>query len=509
MNTKRASIDLVKLAVYILKRAWLLVICAAIGFGFMYSRAIKRPDTYTAYGTMFVTNSNPNLVNYGYANTADFSSAVQLVNIYSEVIKSQSVMERVLEYQTTMIQEDGTEGEVLLNQKYPWLTVGYVRGTVSMASVNQTPMVRVSCTTMDPVLSTDICNAVLQVAPAAIIEVVGAGYAKPQDYPEVPRVANARNDRRQGMTGALTGMVVAAALLFLLFLRNQRVEDPSELTDNYTLPILSKIRRRKEENKDPGSFLLKDRSEMDLMESYAKLRMNVLYTLVGKERRTILVTSAISGEGKSTIAASLAVSFAMSEKKVLLIDADMRRACQSDIFHYDSHLDGLSEILAETVDPADVILPAVRENLDILPSGSTPPNPSELLGSQAMHELLDKLEKQYDLILLDVPPINIVSDPLALSSEVAGGIMVVRQHFTDHREVRTALVAAEMTGLNLLGFVFYGEKLHQGSYYSRKYYRGYRYYHKYDTRSRTKPASRRDSGRSKDSHSSRKSHRSQ
>ena len=215
---------------------------------------------------------------------------------------------------------------------------------------------------------------------------------------------------------------------------------------------------------------------MELVEGYAKLRMNLLFTLAGKEKRTVLVTSAISGEGKSTIASNLAVSLGMSGKKILLVDADMRRACQSDVFHYSSHLPGLSDILVGNVPMADAILPAIRDNLDLLPAGSVPPNPCELLESPAMEKLLD--------VLLDVPPVNIVSDPLALSSRAAGALFVVRQHFSDHREIRRALTAAELTGLELLGFVFYGEKLHQGSYYSRKSYSGYKYYNKYDTRSR-------------------------
>ena len=100
-------------------------------------------------------------------------------------------------------------------------------------------------------------------------------------------------------------------------------------------------------------------------------------------------------------------------------------------------------------------------------------------------------------MVLDVPPINIVSDPLALSSQVAGGVYVVRQNFTDHREIRTALTSAEMTGLDLLGFVFYGEKLRQGSYYSRRYYHGYKYYHKYDTRSHSGAEGHGKQGRSR------------
>ena len=113
MNKQKSSINLVKLALYILKRIWLIVICAGIGFGVMYSRASKVPDMYTASGTMFVTNNNPNLINYGYTSTTDLSSAVQLVNIYSEVVRSETVMQRVLEYRMETVNEDGMKTDLL------------------------------------------------------------------------------------------------------------------------------------------------------------------------------------------------------------------------------------------------------------------------------------------------------------------------------------------------------------------------------------------------------------
>ncbi len=482
MDKRKISIDLVKLVTYMLKHCWLIVLCAAIGFGYMYWRSSSRPDSYTASGTMFVTNSNPNLVNYGYASNSDISSAVALVNVYSEVVRSESVMQRVLEYRTSTVLVDGTEKDVLLGQKYPWLTTSLVRAMISMVSVNETPMVRISCTTPDPRLSYDICNAMLQVAPAAIKDVVGAGDAKAQDYPEIPLFANGRSDRRQGILGALIGAVAAGGVLFLLFLLNQRVESGRELTDNYTPPILSQIRRSAKDNQDPGRFLLNENSEMDLVESYAKLRMNLLYTISGKEKHSVLVTSAISGEGKSTIAGNLAVSLAMSGKRVLLVDADMRRGCMNTVFHYDSSLPGLSDLLTDTAKLKGTVLRSVRKNLDVLPAGAVPANPAALLESGQMRELLEKLEAGYDLVLLDVPPINIVSDPLALSSLVTGGLFVVRQHYSDHREIRKALISAEMTGLNLLGFVFYGERIRQAGYYSGRFYRGYDTYRKYDTR---------------------------
>ena len=482
MNKHGGSIDLARLAVYILKRIWLVIICAAIGFGFMYWRASKAPDTYTASGTMFVTNSNPNLVNYGYTSTSDISSAVQLVNIYSEVVKSETVMQRVMEYAIEPAGENGNTEDVLLSQKYPGLSTAYIRNVISMKSIHETPMVQVSCTTQNPYLSADICNSVLQVAPAAIKDVVAAGEAKAQDYAGVPLFANARSDRKNGLIGALAGAVAACALLTILFLMNRRVEKPSEITDNYTPPILSYIRRAKGDEKDAGAYLLSDKSEMDMVESYAKLRMNLLYTMNEKMRRTVLVTSAISGEGKSTIAANLAVSLAMSGKKVLLADADMRRACLSEIFYYDPNSPGLSDVLIGNVKPKEAIVTSVWENLDIMPAGSVPSNPCELLESPAMQNLLQELEENYDMILMDVPPINIVSDPLALSGQCAGALFVVRQEFSDHREIRRALVSAEMTGLEVLGFVFYGEKIHQGRYYSRRSQKGYQYYNKYDTR---------------------------
>ena len=508
MNKQRGSIDLAKLAIYILKRCWLPILCAIIGFSAMYYRSVQSPDTYTASGTMFVTNSNPNLVNYGYTSTSDISSAVQLVNIYSEVVKSETVMQRVLEYAIETEDKNGTEKDVLLSQKYPGITTDYIRNVISMRSVNETPMVRVSCTTTFPNLSADICNSVLQVAPGAIKDVVSAGEAKAQDFAVVPSYANARSDMKKGIIGALTGAVAACALLVLLFLMNRRVEKPGELTDNYTPPILSYIRRARGSEKDAGVYLLNEKSEMDLVEGYAKLRMNLLYAMSEKMHRTVLVTSAISGEGKSTIAANLAVSLAMSGKRILLVDADMRRACQSDLFYYDPNSPGLSDILTGNTTAKQAILSSVWENLDILPAGSMPANPCELLESPNMEKLIQELEEQYDMILIDVPPINIVSDPLALSSQVAGALFVVRQDFSDHREIRRALISAEMTGLGVLGFVFYGEKLHQGKYYSKRAQRGYEYYNKYDTRRHIEEKIKKQSlNRKKTSHNNQKGDR--
>lgn len=468
---KGVRIDLVRLMMYILKRVWLVILCMAIGAGFMYWRGNRNHvDTYTASGTMYVNNSNPNLINYQYASSSDITSAVMLIDTYAVVVRSNKVMDRVAEQ---------------LSSKYPGIVPGFIASTVSMAPVGETGVVRVSCTTVNPQMSMDFCNAILDVAPNAIQDVVGAGNAQVIDFASVPAAPNGRSTFRNMLIGAAAGGGLAAVVLVVLFLLKQRVESPSELTENYTPPVLSEVHRDRKQNDDPAAFLLNKHSSMEDMESYAKLRMNLFYTLVGKNSHSVIVTSAISGEGKSTIAANLAISCAMGGKKALLIDADMRRACQRDIFRNDDKRMGLSDVLSGACSWKDAVISGGKESPDILHAGSLPPNPAELLESAAMKGLLEKMETKYDVVILDCPPINIVSDPMALSGLVAGALFVIRQGFTDHREVRKALSSVEMTGMNILGFVFYGENLKQGSYYSRKHYQNY--YHRYDTRQQAGP----------------------
>ncbi len=464
MGNNSQKVDIKKLAVFLLKRAWIIILCAGIGFAglFCYTEYYK-PDTYTAFATMYVINGNPNLVNYQYTNANDLMSAVQLLDTYMVVVRSNKVMDVVAER---------------LNTQYPGISAGYISSTLSMGSVSNTGVMQIICMTTNAKLSADICNAVVDVAPAEIIRVVNAGNIEVIDYADPPSVPDARNSRKKGVYGALAGGVFAGGLLIFLFLINHKVTDMDSLSENYTPPVLAGIQRQKKEAPYPSAYLINADSPLDLIESYAKLRMNLLYTMVGKKNRIVAVTSAISGEGKSTIAANLAISCAMSGKRVLLVDADMRRACQKDYFEYDDNNPGLSEVLVGNVHWWDAVLSTDRENLSILPAGQLPPNPAELLTLPSVEELFPQMQQDFDLVLMDLPPINIVSDPLAISSHVAGCLLVVRQNYSDHRAIRKALISTEMTGMNPLGFVYYGDNVIQESYYNRKYYNSKYYYRK-------------------------------
>ena len=467
MNRKASSIDLIKLLIYVLKRAWLVVLCAEVGFGAVYMYyAHRTADTYTAQGTMYVNNANPNLQNQ-YTNTNDLDSAVRLINTYLVVVKSDKVMESVANK---------------LAADYPMLTAKQIAGSLSMRSVSETGVAAVRSTTGNAQMSADIVNAVLEIAPEEIIRVVNAGNIEIIDYASVPAIPDGRNTMQKGMLGGIFGAGLSMVLLFLIYLFNRRITSADELMENYTPPVLASILRVKKEQgeEEPSDFILTNQSSMEVIENYAKLRMNLLYTLVGKKSKTVVITSSISGEGKSTISSNLAISCSMSGKRVLLVDGDLRRACLRDFLDYDRHAKGLTEALAGDCRWQEAVLHAVRETVDVLPAGHLPPNPAELLESDVMIDLISEFEEVYDLVLIDMPPINIVADPLVVSAHVAGCLFVVRQNYSDHRDIRSALVAAEMTGMEVLGFVFYGENVNQGGYYNRRYYKSY--YHKYDYR---------------------------
>lgn len=457
------KIDLVRLLQYVLKRIWLPILCAMIGFGAMYYRSeYNAVDTYTASSTLYVSNGNPNAVNYQYTTISDINTSVMLVDTYAVVIRSNKVMDAVAE----------RLGQDIMPE--------YIASTLSMSSVGETGVMRVSCTTPDPQLSMDICNAVVSIAPAEIVRVVNAGSAEVIDYAELPLAPNRRNTLKNGVIGFLAGGVLGAGILLILFLMNRKLADAKDWTDNYTLPVLSTIPKQPQKE-IKAEYLLNDHYSSNILAAYGKLRMNLFFAMHG-EMKTILISSAVPAESKSTLSANLAISFALDGKKVLLIDGDMRKQTQNELFQLDLSRGGLSDLLVKATDKPGQIWEEVRPNLDVLLAGTVPPNPSEMLNSGEMRAFLREMEEKYDLILIDTPPMNIVSDALVLADTGVGMLLVVRCGYSDHREIKKALEAAEFSKINMLGVAVTNARLGSEGYHGKYYYKRYysHYYSDYD-----------------------------
>ncbi len=214
-----------------------------------------------------------------------------------------------------------------------------------------------------------------------------------------------------------------------------------------------------------------------ISESYRSLRTNVVYASADKKIRSLLISSSQPGEGKSTTTANLAIAFAQLRKKTLLVDADLRKPVQHNVFGHPRG-PGLSEYLIGEVDDTDSIINKTKvENLYLITAGGLPPNPSELLGSDRMSKLVDKLEQEWDMILLDSPPIVAVTDASMISGEIDAIAMVVKAGQTERSAVDRALDMMRNVKAPLIGAILNGASQESlGGKYAY-YYSYYNYYY--------------------------------
>ena len=228
-------------------------------------------------------------------------------------------------------------------------------------------------------------------------------------------------------------------------------------------------------------------STFQIVEAYKTVRTNLLFALAAGDNKVVVATSAEPGAGKSTTVANLAITVAQTGAKVLLIDADMRRPSQHKTFHLKKR-NGLSLYLAGMLTMEEIIHPEVVAGVDLITSGSIPPNPSELLGSEKMTELLATVREQYDYVFIDTPPIGVVSDALVFGNNIAGILLICRQRMTNYEELSTAVKNVRAVDQTLLGVIITDMKQENRIYKRQNYGRYYkRYDYSYSTETTTTP----------------------
>lgn len=223
-------------------------------------------------------------------------------------------------------------------------------------------------------------------------------------------------------------------------------------------------------------YLLSDQSDFYIREAYKTLRTNVSFALNNEEGcKIVAVTSAQACEGKSITTLNLAISTAMTGSKVLVIDCDLRRSKVSRLLQLRPKV-GLSNLILNPKLLPEAVLSTDIQNLDVILSGSVPPNPSELLGSQHMQQLLEELRNTYDYVFLDSPPVNVVTDAVVLAPRCDGVLLLVRANRSERGSVIHAVKQLEYSKAKILGFILNGVDMEHLHYGHRKYdYRKYRY----------------------------------
>lgn len=205
-------------------------------------------------------------------------------------------------------------------------------------------------------------------------------------------------------------------------------------------------------------------------EAYKSIRANIMFSVVKKGCKIIVVSSSLPNDGKTTTTVNLAASISQADQRVLLIDGDLRKPKIHQYFSVSS-APGLTDYLSDVasarhkMDIFGIIHPTKYENLSVITSGTIPPNPAELLGSDFMRDFLNGISKDFDYIIIDTPPLNVVSDALPLIRESDGIVLVVRDNQTTHPELQKALSSLEFIDAKILGFVvnFVESKAGKGS----------------------------------------------
>ncbi len=246
-------------------------------------------------------------------------------------------------------------------------------------------------------------------------------------------------------------------------------------------------KKKKKDSPANSRFLLKN-AIMDpglkfrVEEAYKSIRTNIMLSVMKKGCKIIVVSSSVANEGKTTTTTNLAISISQADQRVLLIDGDLRKP---KIHHYFSipNAPGLTNYLgsavnsraSQKVDLFSIVHPTEYPNLSVITSGSIPPNPAEILGSEPMAEFLKEVAEQYDYIIIDTPPINVVSDALPIIRESDGVVLVVRSNSSTHPELQKALDSLKFIDAKILGFVvnYESEKKSKYGYYSKYGYSRY------------------------------------
>ena len=246
-------------------------------------------------------------------------------------------------------------------------------------------------------------------------------------------------------------------------------------------PFINKKNKKDREAKS-GDILIGEKTSFHVKEAYKAMRTNVMFSVPDEGCKVIGVTSAVPSEGKSTTVLNLAITFAQTGTRVLLIDADMRRPNIKRILNVGEGI-GLSDVLARFAKAKDAIHHTDYENLNVLFSGNIPPNPVELLASDNMQNMIGELKGSYDYIFIDTPPINVVTDATVISKLLHGIIIVARENVSKKDEVAEALNKLRFVNAKILGLVL-NDKMYQskrGGYYGKygKYGKYKHYYREY------------------------------
>ena len=464
----------------------LIIFTLIFGLGSFYVFFMQKPK-YEATATVIVSSdkSNANL-------PGEVATNKNLIDTYTQVVKSHRVLDKVKSDMNTE------------------LTYSDMLGMIEVSAIKGTEIINITTTDRDAEFATKMTNKIADHFVKEIAKIYNDRNINVLDSAVTPTEPANIKVVRQEIIAFAAGIIVSVSILFLIFYFDRSVKTSEQVESQLHLPVIGKIhmidaekerlkrrqralalKAKKEakeddsaenaenaENEEEASeedlsseLILKNNPKSIISEDFRTVRTSLDFSLVGKNNNSLVLTSTVPNEGKSFVSANLAIAFANTGKKVLLVDADMRLGRQHEIFEL-SNQAGLSNLLVETA--GDRLRKYVQktdiENLSVVTRGVTPPNPAELIDSKQMEKFIATAKSKYDYVIIDSAPVYNLADSLIISKKADRTLIVCRVNKTNIDHVKDGLKSLQAIDANVAGVILNQIPLEKRTGYYNQYY---------------------------------------
>lgn len=430
-----------------------LILLFSISLGYVYSYYYKKPEYKSSVTILLVADENKTDKEL---TQTDLNINNGLISTYSSIAKSTNVVQKTIE-------------NLGLN-----ISASSLQKKIEAKQVEKTQFLKISVTNASPELAKNIANELAQVFTQQIKEIYNLQNISIVDEAEVEQNPCNVNHIKDIIIFACAGLFLAMVSVVAIFIFDDTIKSEDDIEKNIKLKAIGTLPVDKEKNE----LIVKNNPKSQIVESIKTIRTNILYST---NKNAILVTSCKQDEGKSWVINNLAVTFAQTGKRVILVDANLREESnKNDIFEVEKG-EGLSDFIKEISEDNLENLQKSRNyiketkipNLHILLNGTIPPNPVELVSSRNMQKIIKLLKSMYDVVLIDGTSSIMVSDSIALSSMVDSTILIAENKKTKINDLKKVKKLIEDVHGNILGIILNKAQTQKGKYYGKRY--GYYY----------------------------------
>ena len=432
--------------------AYVIVLALVVGGVVFYDSVIKEP-IYQAQTTVVIAKSDVAMDNSSAAALNDINASQKLATTYSEIAKSELVLNQVIE-------------NLGLHA-----TVKELNKSLAVKPLDDTSILSITVKDPNARLSATIANEIARVFAEQVKSIYKVENVTQLSVAVAPENPANNTLTRDLILAVIIAVVGVTGFAFIRFYLDDTVKHNDDVEKMIGLPITAQILKGDVKPKRADTELIVAKTPKAIVsENIKSLRTNLQFTAVDKKVKTILITSTNASEGKSFVSSNLAISFAQADKKVLLVDCDLRKGRIHKLFGL-TNTNGLSNLLASEVRSfGKYVHPTKIKNLDVMTCGTYPPNPSELLASKKNKHLIKTLREYYDVIIFDGAPVGGLADSVILSSLMDETLIVVKDGNTTKSDLANAKDSLDKVGANIAGVVFNMVNRKSSKYYNSHYY---------------------------------------